>query len=232
MSNLPSSKLIYAINDPSVLKGLDRNTKTFIQLVAFVLENQDIVRGTEESRTDAFVSYLLGTLDFNKYPLMLQPRKLLKFKVHDKDILSKFDFAVYKNRQVMLVDEDKHIRNTGPKSWGEYQIAGEIIAGAYSNYTNSAVHYNKCIYAVRVIGLRFTFYKAIISPEYILSLEDGLPKSNVDIFRYPNNDKYKDYGYLDYGNEKERKEIIDILIRLREYFLRNNNALKIILYKN
>lgn len=217
VSDLPASKLRYAIDDPSILENLDRNTKTFGQLIAYIIENEKVVRGTEESRTDAFVNHLLEKLEFGEYPLMIQPQSLLKFKVYDKEITSKYNFAIFKNRQVMLIDEDKHIKNTEPSSsWGEYQIAGEIIAGAYSNYSNSVLNYNENIYAVRVIGLRFTFYKAIINPEYIMSLGNGLPKSNIHIFRYPNITKYKDFPYLDYGNPEERKEIIDILIRLRE----------------
>ncbi|KAI7868375.1 hypothetical protein K492DRAFT_201257 [Lichtheimia hyalospora FSU 10163] len=36
------------------------------------------------------------------------------------------------------VDEDKHFKNTGrSKAWGEYQIAGEILAAAVNNYNNS-----------------------------------------------------------------------------------------------
>ena len=45
---------------------------------------------------------------------MIRIQPLFKFMIHTKEISSKYDFAVH--RQIMLVDEDKHLRNTGPPS--------------------------------------------------------------------------------------------------------------------
>jgi hypothetical protein len=196
---------------------IDNKTKTFVQLMLDVADNEVAMINTEESRTDSLVSHLFERLEFNEYPLMIRIQPLLKFMIHTKEISSKYDFAVIKHKQIMLVDEDKHLRNTGPPSaWGEYQIAGEIIAGAYSNYSSKRT-YNELLYAVRVIGLKFTFYKATIPPEYLDSLGEGFPSLSVNIARYPPNDSTKDFPFLDFGNPTERAQIIDILVRIREF---------------
>src|SRR6185369_16883812 len=119
------------------------------------------------------VSHILILLKFVKYPLMMQFRHPLLFKVGEKKIFAKCDIAILKNHLVSL---DKHIKNTRPETaWGEYQISGEMIAGAYNNYLMSPKKYNDTINAVRVVGLKFTFYKAIITSKYLASLIDGLP---------------------------------------------------------
>ena len=189
-----------------------------MHLIAYLLENEAVVRGTEESRTDAFVNHLLEKLEFGESPLMIQPQPIFKFKVHTKEISSKYDYAVIKDAEIMLIDEDKHFRNTGPTSaWGEYQIAGEIIAGAFTNYTLDSKHYGNIIYAVRAIGLRFTFYKAIVTREYLNSLGEGLPVETAEIYRFPGSSEDKPFPYLDYGDPTERKSIINLLVNIRHY---------------
>lgn len=217
MSNLDVNILI---NNKELFDKLDKKTKTFVKLIEYIMENESLVRGTEESRTSAFVNHLLDKLDFGEYPLMIQPQPLYKFNVYTKEISSKFDFAIMKDTNIMIIDEDKHIRNTGPPSaWGEYQIAGELIAGAYCNYSKSSKKYKDILYAVRVIGIRFTFYKAKITSKYLDSLGEGFPISSVVIKRYPYNCNDRDFPYLDYGDANEREEIISILIRIRESIL-------------
>ena len=123
VSNMSGRAIKYALEDRATFDILDRKSKTFVQLMNHVMEV--MLCGTEESRTDAFVSHILEKLEFGEYPLMIQPQPLFKFSVYTKDISSKLDFAVIRDRRIMLIDEDKHIRNTGPySSWGEYQLAG------------------------------------------------------------------------------------------------------------
>ena len=217
VSNLSKRAIVNALEDKHMFDKLDRKSKTFVLLMNHVMENEVTLRGTEESRTDAFVSHILEKLEFGEYPLMIQPQPLFKFRVYTKEISSKLDFAVIKDKRTMLIDEDKHIKNTGPASaWGEYQLAGELIASAYCNYSISTRDYNSILYGVRVIGLKFTFYKAVISPEYLISLGEGFPDLTVPIIRYPVNTKDKDFPYLDYADENDRKIIVNMLIRMRE----------------
>ena len=220
VSNFSSAMVKAVENDKVLFDKLDNKIKTFVKLMNYIMVNENQVRGTEESRTDAFVNHMLEKLEFGEYPLMIQPQPLSKFCVHTKEISSKSDFAIIKDNCIMLVDEDKHIKNTGPPTaWGEYQIAGELIAGAYCNYIGSRRHYKGVLYAVRVIGLKFTFYKAEITPEYLNSLGEGLPTEQIAIKRYPGAEEYKDFPHLDYAEADDRKAIVDMLIRMKENML-------------
>lgn len=221
VADLSTSEIQKLRLSTSECDNLDDDVKSFIQLINYILENETVVRGTEESRTDALVYSLLTKLEFGKYPLMIQPQPVYKFKIRTKDISSKLDIAVLKDRKVVLIDEDKHIRNTGPGSaWGEHQIAGEMVASAYSSYSLASKRYDEVSYGIRVIGLRFTFYKAVITSEYLDSLDLGFPDVPVNILRYPPVEqqeiKDRDFPYLDYGEREERNKIIDILVKIRE----------------
>ena len=220
VSNLSNTEIKNIIDDEDSFEKLDNMTKTFVQMMNYVMINESQVRGTEESRTDAFVDLVLRRLKFGEYPLMMLPRKPSKLSVYTKDISSEPDFAIVKDNCIMLVDEDKHIKNTGPPfAWGEYQIAGELIASAYCNYSASKLRYRSLLYAVRVIGLKFTFYKAEITPEYLDSLGEGFPSESVTVTRYPGSEEDKDFPHLDYTKVYDRKKIVDMLIRIREKIL-------------
>jgi len=218
VSDLSASRIREIARDPKAILTLERKSRTFVQLMAYLMENESVVKGTEESRTDAFVQHLLEKLEFGEYPLMIQPQAIFRFKVHTKEISSKYDYAVMRGPKVVLVDEDKHSRNTGPTSaWGEHQIAGEIVSGAYSNYSFDTKSYDGIIYAIRVIGLKFTFYKATISRDYLDSLGDGLPTETAEIDRFPTSRGDKPFPYLDYGDPQDRKVIIETLVSIRMY---------------
>jgi hypothetical protein len=220
VSDLSSIEIRSILYNDALFCKLDNKSKTFVELMNYIIENENLVIGTEESRTDAFVNHMLEKLEFGEYPLMIQPQPLSKFCVYTKEISSKSDFAILKNKYIMLVDEDKHIKNTGPTSaWGEHQIAGELIASAYCNYSVSKKKYNSLLYAIRIIGLKFTFYKAEITPEYLDSLGEGFPSESVTITRYPDAEEDKEFPHLDYAEAADRRIIVDMLIRMREDML-------------
>lgn len=68
----------------------------------------------------------------------------------------------------------------------------------------------------RVIATKFTFYKTLISAEYLQSLSNGFPpkKQSINIIRFPS-DTNKRLGY-DYLNIYERRLIIEMLLSMRE----------------
>lgn len=72
---------------------------------------------------------------------------------------------------------------------------------------------------MRVIGLRFTFYNAKITEEYLNSLGEGFPNCEILIKRYPANINNNNFSYLDYSDATERIEIVNMLIRIRENIL-------------
>jgi len=191
------------------ISHLSNKEKQFAILIDQIALNEEVIRGTNESKTDTFVDYLLREIGFSDYPLILKLKPLYEFRVKNKNISSIYDFSVEKDNRILLVEEDKHIKNTTlGAAWGEYQIAGEIIAGAYNNYV---LHFNNSIIiSIRVIGTRFTFYYTIVSLEYLNSLAKGLPIEKITIFRYPDNN----IG-LDYKDPNERNIIIDILQQIK-----------------
>jgi len=236
ISDRNGSDLISCIDDESILVDLPRKERTFAVLLAYVLINEKAVRGTEESRTDSLVDRLLRTLEFDEYPLMLQLQPNYKFSVYNKEITSKYDFGITRKGRLAMVDEDKHLKNTGPSyGWGEYQIAGELLAGTYYNYALTGR--NDIVYAARVIGTKFTFYKTVPSKSYLHSLGRGLPEDETFVIcRYPppipsgssglpesteRADTYeRSFPSYDFSNPKERRIIIDILLRIREDLLK------------
>jgi len=229
LSDMSGEVILSSIKNPSALDPLSREEKTLASLLAYVLVNEEVVRGTEESRTDSFVDGLLRMLDFDKYPLMMQLQPLYRLLIYGKDISSKFDFGISKDKRVVLIDEDKHIRNIGPSvAWGEYQIAGEMLVASGDNYqkTGQAGH---TVFAIRVIGTGFTFYKTNASEEYLYSLGQGSPEGSMIILRYPpwssanteatqRNPIYP-FPNLDFSVPSERRQVISILLSIRDYLL-------------
>ena len=188
---------------------LSNREKLFATLIDQVSMNEDLIRGTDESKTDTFVDYILREIGLAEYPLILKLKPMYEIRVRHKTISSVHDFSIEKGNKVVLIEEDKHIRNTTPGSaWGEYQIAGEILAAAYNNYV---LHITESeLIAIRVISTRFTFYHTIIPFDYLNSLSIGLPNIDIVISRYPDSDRG-----LDYKDHNERRVIIDMLLRIR-----------------
>jgi hypothetical protein len=196
--------------------------KTLIRYLNLVRENETATIGTQESITDSMINYIFCKLGFNEYPYTLLLQTKYQFQIKNYNISSTPDFSIEKNGLAFIVDEDKHLNNTGPgAAWGEWQLAGEMLALACNNQKvkilkNIDTSTGEIIYAIRVIGTRFTFYKCHIPEKYIESLNDGLPSSNTIIERYPNNNLRESFSHLDYSKPDERKHIIEILNALKQ----------------
>lgn len=212
ISNIDYKMLVGCSKNKEIVHGLPDKEKQFAILIDHIALNEDVIQGTDESKTDTFVDYVLREIGLADYPLTLKLQPLYEFVVRHKRISSVYDFSVEKDGTLLLVEEDKHIRNVSPGSaWGEYQIAGEVLAGAYSNYIRDSKPSN--IIAMRVIGTRFTFYHSTVPLHYLDSLAVGLPDTDVIVTRYPPQSVEK-IG-LDYRYSDERKAIIDILLLIR-----------------
>lgn len=202
---------------PELLQSLDDDERTTAKYLSKILRNELQTIETRESKTDTFVNFLLTDLRFNRDPFLLNLQPDYKFRVANKQITSKPEFTIEKDDTVMCLDEDKHIHNTTKVSgYGQDQIAGELLACAYVNYNNAdsiSAGCDQTVFAIRVIGSKFTFYKAFITSSYFQSLADGFPpdEEQVRIFRYPS----YNIGY-DYADPSHRAEILELLVRLRE----------------
>lgn len=201
-----------------------REEKTLIRHLSRIKVNEDVSSGTRESNTDSMVNYLLTKLELNEYPCSLRLQQLFSFDVKEVSIASVPEFCIEHGMDVVLIDEDKHFKNARPGSqWGECQIAGEMLAVACSNQKKqymgkSQARSIETIYAIRVIGTRFTFYRSDIQKTYIDSLDTGDISEGMLIYRYPgNNKKDEAYSHWDYLNPDERPKIIEALFQIKLY---------------
>ena len=200
--------------------GLSNEELTVARYLRKVLLNDPLKTGVKETLTDAFVNYLLTRLGFSEYPFLLNLQEEYRFKVQEKVVTAKIEFTVEKNNGVLCLDEDKHINSiTETSEYGECQIAADILACAYSNFETAMSPtrgMNQMIFAIRVIGSRFTFYKALISKEYLQNLPYEFPPDSIkiEILRFPPKEQHP-YGY-DYADERLRPLIIELFLRLRE----------------
>lgn len=214
---------IKGIGDYKDNQELTNSEKSLSNYIVRILENEKMTIGTSESHTDSMVNYILKKLGLDEYPFVLSLQPVYKFIVGNKTITSIPEFGIEKNGLVVFIDEDKHISNIGQsKAWGEYQIAGEMLAVASTNYNRIFIDRKRVrkdsqpVYSMRVIGTRFTFYKADVTHSYLDSLGNGLPDTEMTIYRYPNNnDSFSHYNYTD---PEERKLILDMLYSLRNQF--------------
>jgi len=227
VGNLSKTQLLSIRSDPRILTMLrDDDEKTLAVHLYEVILNDPLRTGIQESLTDSFVDTLLRDLRFGKYPLTMKLQTKYTFEVGSIRVSARPEFSIEKDCTVLFFDEDKHIHGKIRPSneYGECQMAGEAIACAYRNFadiTSSRREQDQIIYATRVIGTRFTFYKAFISATYLLSLAEGLPPSSevVEILRFPRSDS-KEYifGY-DYADNNQRPIILEMLTNLKNTLL-------------
>jgi len=227
MNDVDRERLLHVENEEGSAEDMNDAQRTLAGYVSRVLIKEMAKAGKRERVTDAFVNYLLGTLRFNMFPLSLEIKPDCFFKVHNKTVSSEADFGVYKRRLFAIVDEDKHIHNVEHSTgWGECQIAGEMLAAAYENNRTINDRYSiQTILAVRVIGTRFTFYRARIPYEYVESLADGFPTKDMIIHRYPPWDGSPgtdNIPCLDYSDPMHRRKILLILTNLRDEVLKGS----------
>jgi hypothetical protein len=223
VSNLTRDELLLVGHRTDILSKLQNNDEKTLALYLYkVVQNDPLTTGVRESLTDSFVNFILTDLQFNRYPFLLNLQPDYSFEVFGAKVTAKLEFSIEKNKGVLCFDEDKHLHSiSSTTEYGESQIAAEILACAFTNFDkpdSPTRGLDQTIFAIRVIGTRFTFYKSFITSEYCKSLNDGFPPEShtVTIYRYPENSKETFYGY-DYANENHRPIILNVLIRLREH---------------
>lgn len=194
---------------------------TIMRKIKNVLKNED-VGPKRETKVDSFIMTLLDFLGFDEEPFLMHPQ--YDYSVYlDNDqhkITSKVEFMItIEDKYVVLIVEDKHPKNVSELSdWSEPQIAGEIFGAAYHNISinDENLIYPFNIYAIRVIGTKITFYKSIITREYLKEAQEILPKKNkLKIKRFPEQkgplqNQSRILEALDFTNENDRKIILSI----------------------
>jgi hypothetical protein len=122
---------------------------------------------------DGFMDSMLHILCFDDYPCFMYPQYDYSAKIgpNSRVIKAKPDLGILSETdKIMLVIEDKTVTSASySNNWKEDQVMGELFAAVHHVVTKSRTHvvYPVTVHAVRVVGTKFTFYKAIATLEYI-----------------------------------------------------------------
>ncbi|KXN69566.1 hypothetical protein CONCODRAFT_7978 [Conidiobolus coronatus NRRL 28638] len=142
-----------------------------------------------EHYIDTYVDTLLHILKFHYYPLTINLKHKFEIKI-DKEVCvtSIPDFVIMSEySKLLIIVEDKNIKNaTNFNQWKESQIMGEIFTAIHALKIEQDIN----LYGVRIIGTLFTFYKAMITLDYILdTVGPKIPtKHSMTVYRYPDPD--------------------------------------------
>lgn len=199
------------------IKSLPLNP-TLKTLVREVKDVYDAKARLYETYINDYVDTLLHNLQFHSYPLHINAQRRYEIKIGNNEatIVAIPDFVVtsYESKMMIIV-EDKTMKNaTYANGWKEDQVMAEIFVAAH----NLKITQQQDIYAVRIIGTLFTFYKATVSNEYIKETLRGFPtKEHMAVKRYPDpGDDVYEINALDFCKIEQRREIIDYLCHIKQ----------------
>ncbi|KAF0452289.1 hypothetical protein F8M41_001927 [Gigaspora margarita] len=223
LRNAKKEQFFYAWDDDSLTEGWNDEERSLARYMSNVLLKEISSAGKRERVTDSFVNFLLGVLKFNVYLLSLELKADCYFKVHNKKVISETDFSIWKGNLFVIIDEDKHLHNVVKSTmWGECQIASELLAAAFVNDKEiQEIYRSQSLFAIRVIGTQFTFYRAEVGSNYLNNLSEGFPDDDeMRIYRYPVYQEYQDTKKIpcfDYTDPDQRKTILDILLKIKKF---------------
>lgn len=169
-----------------------------------------------EMYVDGFMNTLLQILHFDDYPCLLYPQYTYSTKIGPRNhtVNAKSDFSViYNKHQILLVIEDKTTSNANlTNNWKEDQVLGELFVAVHK-----AEKFPANVYAVRVVGTLFTFYRATATEEYILeTAKQGIAvNSDMTVQRYPPVKKSTQLTAYDICDVNDRKRILDCMCSIR-----------------
>jgi len=147
-----------------------------------------MIFSSSESAIDDIVKFLLRSINPAKRDLLIiGQQKEYTVAVGDENFTSIPDVSVIMTpsgvspeaRTSLIVVEDKKSRAAVANA--EYQLAGEMLA--YTNYYARGIQFDQTIFAIRVVGTNFSFYRAEFPKSYITSLAKGVPPEHITIFR-------------------------------------------------
>lgn len=170
-----------------------------------------------EHYIDTYTNTLLYLAGFNQYPLSVNLQHVSETELGEDEvhISSVPDFVVKsETSKTMIIVEDKnskHARYTN--QWMENQVLGEMFVAGIKQGKSAD------IYAIRIIGTLFTFYKANITPGYIKDvLTNLIPKNEcMDVGRYPDpGDNVYKINALDFCKTHERRIILECFNQIKQ----------------
>jgi hypothetical protein len=189
---------------------------TIVRKVRKIINNPYV----KEVLIDAFVMSLLNYMGFDRDPFDMFPQYDFSATIgNDHKITSKVEFMIIKQEQyVVFIVEDKRPASVAELTdWGEPQIAGKLFVSAFHNVFLGYAGYPIKVFAIRVVGTHFTFYKSEISRSYLEESLQNLPvRNSMIIKRFPPQEGFREDGSRmltawDFCNPDDRREIIKTL---------------------
>lgn len=213
------------------LKNLDIKTLQYDNKVKTLIGKiRKVFLSGEESITevivDGFMESLMHILYFDDYPCFLYPQYeyLAKIGPEGRSVKAKPDFSVLsEENKILLVIEDKIVTSAlYSNNWKEDQVMGELFAAVHYivvTKSRTSVTYPVIVYAVRVIGTKFTFYKAVATIEYIKeSAKTGVSINNEMVVQRhpPVKDDPSGLTAYDICNANDRVQILRCMCSIRQ----------------
>jgi len=140
------------------------------------------------------------------------------------------DFRVVEKGMVTCYIGDRQLHELSTISEfgdsGECQMAVDMLTCAYRRWNDNMSPTrgkDQTVFGVRVLGTRFTFYRADVNGDSLKNLMLGLPPVGEPfaIYRFPPNDGTTPCGYaFRFEDDEQTLLILDILRRMGEHLKR------------
>ncbi|KXN67851.1 hypothetical protein CONCODRAFT_167064 [Conidiobolus coronatus NRRL 28638] len=171
-----------------------------------------------EWKVEGFMNSIINALGFDDHPHYFYPNYECSVKIgtEEHEITSVSDFGVFHNDRVFLIIENKTIDTARyNNSWKEHQVLGELFVSAHNVAMLRNVKYPIELYALRVVGTLFTFYKSEVSIDYIKETLKGFPLNyEMEVLRHPPIGDSIVLQKYDYCSIDDRKKILDIMCKI------------------
>lgn len=204
------------------IKTLDVSdkVKTLIGKIKYVYLTQSRMK---EMYVDGFMDSMLHLLCFDDYPCFMYPQYEYSTSIGEDNnqIIAISDFGIIsEGHKMLIVVEDKTMKNASyANNWKEDQVMGELFVAVHNTVENNpSTTYPLHIYAIRVVGTLFTFYKAIASLDYIKESSRGYPvKTSMAVERHPEVlDDPSQLTAYDFCILEQRKQILLCMSAIKE----------------
>jgi hypothetical protein len=203
--------------------NVSNKIKTLIAKIKYVYIAQSTMR---EMYVDGFMDTLLHILEFDDYPCLMYPQYEYFADIGEDEehhIIAKSDFGILtQNHRMVIVIEDKTMENAKySNNWKEDQVLGELFVAVHDTVRNHKdVSYPINIYAIRVVGTLFTFYKTSVDKEYVKETLRGYPKNNSMIIqRHPPVADEPNLTAYDICDNNDRRQILRCMSSIKEFLI-------------
>jgi hypothetical protein len=194
---------------------ISNKIKTLMVKIMYVYLAQSRMR---EMYVDGFMDSLLHLLEFDDYPCLMYPQYEYSADIGEESIVAKSDFSILtKNHKMLVVIEDKTMENAKySNNWKEDQVLGELFVAVHDIAINES-KYPIEVYAIRVVGTLFTFYKTLAEEDYIKETLKGYPTNHhMNVLRHPAVEDKVHLTAYDICNKDDRLHILSCMSYIKK----------------